>query len=254
MSRGQLIAAFQQRPDARPAIVPLIGLHAAWLEQIEPNRFLSDPEAQARALRNAQALYETDAVTLGASLHVVAAAARAAAHGADDPVAGLADPAPLASPPDVEAVVRQPLVQVEREAISRLRPVLGERAGIAVVLPTPDRLQRQLAGSADRAWCLSLLLGVLRFLGSAEPDALLVIGEDDPGPRLAMVCDHFGMQRVILGRDLPPGVVATPGNRFTSVAAPSGADRAWLYTSIDEVPAETDPKEMRTAIARVRGS
>ncbi len=249
MSRAGLIKAFTRRANIAPALVPLIGLHAAHLEQVDARRYLTDPEVQARALRNAQALYDTDAVTAGAWLELPAAAARLVALGRDDPLAAGADTAPLVIAPDVEAVVAHPLVQTEFEAMRRLRPVLGGRSGIALVLPTPGKLHAQLGGKIDRAWCLSLLMRILRLMGGAEPDVLLAVGDDDLGPRVATLCDHFGLQWVALGRNAPAGVAATDGDRFTSLAAEADGHEYWLYTSTSEVPAETDPRTLKAALA-----
>jgi hypothetical protein len=252
MSRAGLIEAFRRRGGVRPALVPLIGLHAARLEQVDQRQYLADPEMQARALRNAQALYETDAVTIGASLDVLATAARLAVRGGDDLIAARADSAPLARTPDVAAVVGQAMVQAELETIRRLRPVLNDRAGVALVLPTPGTLQEQLGGQTDRTWCMSLIMSVLRLMGSAEPDVMIAIGDDDPGPRVVTLCNHFGIRCVVVGLTPPQGVAATTGDQFINIALDAAADKPWLYTSITEVPMDTDPKAVRASIDRIR--
>ena len=222
MSRTSLLAMLGGRPGGR-ALAPLIGLHAARLEQVEPRLFLTDPEVQARALRNAQALYGTDAVTVGAWLGSPAAAAHRAAGGNGDL---LAAPAALTAPPDVEAVLAQPVVRAEIEAIRRLRPVLGERAAVAVVLPSAGLLEQRLGG--HRAWCAALLLRLVRLFGAEEPDLLMLAGDDPPAPRLEALCDHFGMRLLALGGTIPAGLLTTA------------------------IEPQADPREVRAALDQAR--
>ncbi len=260
MSRGRLRAALTSRAPIDGASLPLIGMHAGRLEQVSEILFLTDPESQARALRNAQALYGTDAVTVGAGLDTLAIAARMAAGSQADPLAArkaAADADPVADLPDPGIVVGQAVMETEFATIRRLRPVLGERAGIAVAMPAPDRLAAQLGGDAGAEWCLSLLQQAVRRYGALEPDALLTVGETDTKARLGPICGHFGVVLIHLGAEPPRGVVAVPGGEFVNGraggAAGGGGAPGWLYTTTSEIPAEADPAAVKEAIARLRG-
>jgi hypothetical protein len=232
MSRAKLRQALASRNAGAAAVAPLIGAHAARLEQVTETAFLTDPEIQARALRNAQALYAIDAVTVGAGLDTLAVAARGCEQ------------------PDHGEVLDQAPVQTELEAIRRLRPVLGERAGIALVLPASDLLAGQLGETEGASWCAALLMRTIRLFGAEEPDLLITVGESDPGPSVAALCDHFGMAHVHLGTAAPDGVVAHAGGQFAEAAGTDGRE-GWLYTTTDQIPAGADPRRVKETVDRL---
>jgi hypothetical protein len=154
-----------------------------------------------------------------------------------------------ASPADPEEVIGQPAIKAEIEAMGRLRPVLGERAGIAVAFPDGQLLARQLGDWANAAWCAGLLMRAVRLYGELEPDLVITLGKSGGEPRLGALCDHFGAAYVHPGAE--PGVIAPPGARF--IDSVGEGTQGWLYTTSDEIPAATDPAEMKEAIERLRG-
>ena len=254
MSRSRLRQALSSRDPGAGAVVPLIGRHAAALEQVSEAAFLTDPESQARALRNAQALYGTDAVTVGAGLDTLAIAVRACERpgmAAREAGGGATTGAPVGERPDQGEVLAQAPVRAELEAVRRLRPVLGERAGIALVLPSSDRLAGQLGDADAAAWCDGLVLRLVHLFGAEEPELLITVGETAPGTGLGAVCDHFGIVSVHLGAGAPDGVVALTGAAFVEAAGSEGS-AGWLITTRDEIPADADPGRVREAVARWR--
>lgn len=256
MSRQRLHAALASRSPGNGAVVPLVGLHAARLEQVAEAVFLSDPETQARCLRNTQGLYGTDAVTIGAAADTLAIAARMAAEpGSDWSAARQAtrQSRPLTTRPPPDAVIDQAAVKTEIGAIERLRPVLGERAGIAVVFADSPGLARQLGDDGAHPWCAALLMRAVRLYGELEPDLVITVGTGTGEPRLGALCDHFGAVYIHLGA--PDGVSAPPGEEFTrtlGATASGGGGAGWLYTTSSEIPPGTDPKDMQEAIAGLR--
>jgi hypothetical protein len=234
-------------------VAPLIGAHAARLEQVPESMFLTDPETQARCLRNCQALYATDAVTIGAGADTLAIAARLAAEPGCDALTARAAVRQSLAPatlPEPDAVIGQSVIRAETGAIERLRPVLGERAGIAVVFADSQSLARQLGDAGAAPWCAALLLRAVRLYCELEPDLVITVGGGGGGgePRLGAVCDHFGAGYIHLGAT--EGVIAPPRAEFIS-ALGEGAS-GWLYTTSSEIPAATDPGEMQAAIAGLR--
>ena len=198
MSRARLRNALRSHEAADPAVVPLIEAHAARLEQLAGDRWPADAEAQARMLRSVQALYGLDAVTVGAG--------------------GL--PAER--------------VEIARDVIRRLRPVLGERAGIAVVIAAA-------AGESSAE--------IVRALGSEEPDAFMLLGDEPIDPTLESLAEFFGTALLPVGRGAPAGLVAlAPDDFLVADPFPGG----WLYTTTAEIDAAADPHAVRSAIARLR--
>ena len=201
MSRARLRKALTSRDPADPAVVPLIEAHAARLEQIPAERWRVDAEAQARMLRSTQALYGLDAVTIGGGGRLDAKTAALAA-----------------------------------DVVRRLRPVLGERAGIAVVLP----------GAAPS----EALTEMMQTIGGEEPDLFLLHGEvAEVDATLEGLAEFYGATLVALGPAAPAGVVALSPSHFTTIAEPS---KAWLYTTTGELDAAADPEAVRAAITRLR--
>jgi len=251
LSRQRLQAALTSRTPGDGAVAPLIGAHAARLEQVPESMFLTDPETQARCLRNCQALYGTDAVTIGAGADSLAIAARIAAEPARDALtarAAIRESLALETLPEPDAVIEQSVIGAETGAIERLRPVLGERAGIAVVFADSQSLARQLGDDGGAPLCAALLLRAVRLYCELEPDLVITVGGGGGEPRLGAICDHFGAGYIHIGAT--EGVIAPPGAEFIS-ALGEGAS-GWLYTTSSEIPAATDPGEMQAAIAGLR--
>lgn len=231
MSRADLRRALEGQRTDPPVLLPLVGRHAARLEQVSDAAFRDDPEIQARALRNAQALYGYDAITVGA--------------GGD----GLATAAGEGALPEPAVLLAHPGLGVEIGALERLRAVVGEKAALALVLPTPGRLREQLGERAPPSWCAGVVLGALRQAGPAEPDLVFWLGEDDPGLRLGALCDHFGIRSVwppalaghahlVGGAHLAQGTIETDGS---------------LCVTTSEIPPETEPAVLQRAIDRIKG-
>ena len=257
MSRTLLRAALESRDGSALAIAPMIERHAGALEQIAPAGLLSDAEALARALRNAQALYGCDAVTIGAAGERVAAACWEAARPGLAPMASVAAvergerldelPAP-ASVVDCASLV------VARDAMARLRPVLGDQAGIAIVLPDASHLAALLGRETSGDWASATLLEIVRLFGAEEPDLFLIVGNEHTLARpLASVADFFGSPIVhICGEDgCQAGVAVLRGDDFAGSAADIPA-MTWLVTSSTELDVDSDPKATREAIAGMR--
>ena len=199
MSRARFRKALQSRDAADPAVAPLVEAHAARLEQLD-DRWPLDPEAQARMLRAAQALYGLDAVTIGAGGQLAAR------------------------------------VEIARDVCRRLRPVLGERAAIALVLP---------GGDAEAA------ADLIRALGAEEPEAFFLLGDGPIDPTLETLAEFFGAALLPLGAGAPPGLISLAPHTFIRAEAPA---HGWLITTTTEIDAAADPHALRSAIERLRSS
>lgn len=200
MSRTRLRKALAAREASAPAIVPLVEAHAARLEQLAEARWRSEAEAQARMHRSVQALYGLDAVTIAAG--------------------GWLDAKTCAVACDV---------------VRRLRPVLGERAGIAVVLPNAPA---------------EALTEIIQTIGADEPDVLFVRpGAADVDPTLESLAEFYGAALVAIAAAGTEGVVAFDAADFVSIADPP---RGWLYTTKSELDPDADPRQVRAAIGALR--
>ncbi len=200
MSRARLRKALATRDPRDPAVVPLVEAHAAKLEQIAEARWRADAEAQARMHRSVQALYGLDAVTIAAG-------------------AGL-QPTGTALACDV---------------IRRLRPVLGERAGIAVVLPDAPG---------------ETLTEILQAVGAEEPELfLLPTDAERVDPTIEGLAEFYGAALVAIGASATAGVVAVQPADFIADADPP---RGWLYSTRTELDPAADPQAVRAAITRLR--
>ena len=147
MGKQSLLKALQFRDGSETAIIPRIQRHAAAIEQIPAIAVWADPEAIARSLRNIQNLYSLDAVTLGDSSTISVGCRQASTPGLG-PLEALVqneEQTPLLELPSPESVVTSPVLNVYLEACQRIQTVLGERAGIAIVVPDDQALQNQLA-------------------------------------------------------------------------------------------------------------
>jgi hypothetical protein len=252
MSRGRLRRALATRSTKDGALVPLVEAHAARLEQLPEDRWLADAEAQARMLRAVQALYGLDAVTIGGSGLLASTAcwlARAPALG----VARARDSArtgrPLDSRSQPQVVAEAASIALARDVLARLKPVLGERAGVAVVLPDPARLARQLGVPREIAWATDVVAELVRSIGPDEPDLFLLLGDDDHvEPTLETLAEFFGAALVPLGAAAPAGVVTLEVENLLAECEPPAG---WLYATATEIPEGADPGAMRAAFERL---
>jgi len=241
------------RDRAEAAIVPLLEQHAARLEQIADERRLTDAEAQARMHRNAQRLYDLDAVAIGAEGIMPAIATwMTASPGftvtkARDAVLARTR---LASLPQPTSVAEAPNLLVARDAIRRLRPVLGDRAGIAIVLPDASALAAQLGVPEATDWASEVLVEVIRFFGAEEPDALLLLGtEPVVDGTIESLAEFFGVALVPIGPAAPAGVVILSVADFCALDASSAVPSGWLYTTDAELAPASDPQRVKSAIS-----
>jgi hypothetical protein len=233
VSRSRLRGALSSR-DSRvaAAIVPLVEAHAARLEQLPDDRWPADAEAQARMLRSVQALYGLDAVTVGAR----------------GLVTGARECRSLGESAEAASVAETTGVALARDVMRRLRPVLGERAGIAAVLPDASRLASLVGAAGETAWATAVLAEIVRALGPEEPDLILVCGDDPLDPMLETIAEFFGTALLPIGRSAPAGLVAAAPEAFVRGESRPG----WLYTTSAEIDRDADPASVRTAIERLR--
>ncbi len=256
MSRARLRRASPSRDHAEPAIVPLLERHAARLEQVTDEQRLSDAEAQARLHRNAQRLYDLDAVALGAEGTLPAIASWLAA----SPEFGLTNArgavlarTRLASLPEPASLAEASNLVVVRDAMRRLRPVLAERAGIAIVLPDALSLAAQLGVPQATDWANDALIEVIRFLGAEEPDLLLLLGtEPAVDGRIESLAEFFGMTLVPIGAAAPADVVILSAADFCAFDASCAMPTGWLYTTGSELDPGSDPQRIKSVIGLLR--
>lgn len=261
MSRILLEEALRSRDGSTVALVPLIQRHAGTLEQIPDERLYTEPEALARSLRNAQQLYGFDAVTLGADGQAAAVACWLAANPPlqlPEARRAVAARLRLDGRPTPFQVIATPGLSVILEAMRRLRPVLGDRAGIAVVLPDAATLCAQLQAEDAQDWATELLLDTMRLFGPQEPDMFMLLGETHTlDARLEAVAQFFGASLVhVCGPTCPPGVVALPAGLFADAEMsppPQGATAGtWLYTTDRELDPACGPQRVRNVLAVLR--
>jgi hypothetical protein len=248
MDRRQLRAALsgaKTTPGAgtpgpgRPrAVIAMMERHACRLEQVRwPAR--TDAEALSRALRSAQRLYDLPAVTVGDGGDLLIDAAKAAA----GPVVGGVG--------DAGQVLAVPAVAVAQDAFSRLRTVLGGRAGVVVVLPAPARLTAEAGLPAPAAE--ALLLAALHAFGAAEPDAFVLTGgpagpPDQAAPVHDAVAAFYGAALLRVGTG--PGAPVTAGVAVRRDLDPGDgyAGEFAVVTPAEMEPGLT-PAEVRTRLA-----
>jgi hypothetical protein len=236
--------------------VPLLERHAARLEQVTDERRLIDAEAQARLHRNAQRLYDLDAVALGAEGTLPAIASWLAA----SPGLGLTKARDavltrtrLASLPQPASVAEASNLVVVRDAMRRLRPVLAERAGIAIVLPDASGLAAQLGVPQATDWASDVLIEVIRFLGTEEPDLLLLLGtEPVVDGTIESLAEFFGMALVPIGAAAPADVVILSAANFCALDASCTVPIGWLYTTGSELDPASDPQRVKSVIGLLR--
>lgn len=253
MSRARLRKALAARSESDPAIVLLVESHAARLEQLLPERWLCDPEPHAKMLRSAQALYGFDAVPIGRAGRFAADACRLAAAPGLGAIRARADTEsqkPLRPLPDPETIASTAPVTLASDVLRRLRAVLAERSGIVVTIPDPTRLAADLGAPGEVNWAGEVIAVLLRTLGPEEPDAIFLLGNDDPvDPTLETLAEFYGAPLVPIGQASPPGLVVLSTQQILSDVPPAPA---WLYTTAEEIPPATDPQPLRAAIDRLR--
>jgi hypothetical protein len=238
--------------DPRDAVVmPLIEAHAARLEQIGDDRWPADAEAQARMLRAAQALYGLDGVTIGGGGLLAAASCWLAASpglGVGGAYVAAKASRELGAKPDPPAVAETASVALASDVLRRVRTVVGQRAAIGYVLPDAARLAAELGKPAEQAWATDVLMELIRGLGANEPEAFLLVGDEEVVPTLEGLAEFFGAALIPLGRARPAGVVVQSPGDFVSGDPPAG----WLYTTSAEIDPAADPQAVRAALERLR--
>ena len=158
--------------------MPLIWRHAFRLEQMPPDVLPMSAEAMARALRNLPALYGVDAVTVGADgAHLATSCWMAGQPSASVEEAWHAVRSrPLDLLPEPQSVKAAPPMALLVEVTARLRSVLGEQAGIALVLPDPTSLAALLGVPDATSWASRVLIDIVRSVGPVEPELVLFAG------------------------------------------------------------------------------
>ena len=253
LGRSTLRQAVKRRDGSSTALVPLIWRHAFRLEQMPPDVLPMSAEAMARALRNLPALYGVDAVTVGADgAHLATSCWMAGQPSASVEEAWQAVRSrPLDLLPEPQSVKAAPPMALLVEVTARLRSVLGEQAGIALVLPDPTSLAASLGVPDATSWASRVLIEIIRSVGPAEPELVLFAGpEARVRPGLAGVCQFFGAQAVHLSAGGPGTLVlaATP-----SAAQPARPDEpVWLVTTAAEIPDTTEPARLGHTLGELR--
>ena len=184
LGRSTLRQAVKRRDGSSTALVPLIWRHAFRLEQMPPDVLPMSAEAMARALRNLPALYGVDAVTVGADgAHLATSCWMAGQPSASVEEAWHAVRSrPLDLLPEPQSVKAAPPMALLVEVTARLRSVLGEQAGIALVLPDPTSLAASLGVPDATSWASRVLIEIVRSVGPVEPELVLFAGPRGAGP------------------------------------------------------------------------
>jgi len=258
MGKYSLINALQSRDGSETAVVPRIQRHAAAIEQISDIAVWTEPEAIARSLRNAQKLYSLDAVTLGDSYNVAVGCRQASSPGLG-PLEALiqsTEGAPLVELPLPETVIDTPVLNVYLEACKRIKTVLDDRAGVAIVIPDDQALQDQLALREQSEWAQEVLIHVIRAFGPLEPDLFMFVGTAPQIPsRLRPIINYFGAAIVHLSTSyIEPGVRCLttevlnelPSNPMDEI------ERPWLVTTSEEVGVGTNVSRLGEVLHQAR--
>jgi hypothetical protein len=244
------------RDHADAAIVPLLERHAARLEQLSDAHWLGDAEAQARLHRNAQRLYDVDAVAIGAeglipaiASWITASPGLAAIKARDAVLAGT----PLPSLLQPASVAEASNIAIVRDAIRRLRTVIAERAGIAIVLPDAAALAEQLGVPQATDWAGDVLTEVIRSLGAEEPDLLLLLGtEPIVDGTIESLAEFFGIAALSIGAAAPAGAVILSAADFSALDENRELPAGWIYTTASEIEPASDPQRVKSAIGLLR--
>jgi hypothetical protein len=102
-------------------------------------------------------------------------------------------------------------------------------------------------------WASDVLIEVIRFLGTEEPDLLLLLAtEPAVDGTIESLAEFFGMALVPIGAAAPADVVILSAADFCaldeSLVVPSG----WLYTTESELDPASDPQRVKSAISLLR--
>lgn len=250
MGKHSLHEALQSRDGSQIAVVPRIQRHAAAIEQIPDLAVWTDPEAIARALRNVQSLYSLDAVTLGDTYNVAVACRQASSPGLG-PLEALTqskDGTPLFELPSPESVITTPVLSVYLEACRRIQTVLGDRAGIAILLPDHQALRDQLASQDQSDWAQEVLIHIIRAFGPLEPDLFMFFGAASQiSTRLRPTANHFGAAIVHVSTAHTDTGVWCLSNATSEGSLTSPVDdtqQPWLITTLEEVEVGINPSEL----------
>ena len=246
MGKHSLISALQSRDGSETAIVPRIQHHAAAIEQISDFAVWTDPEAVARSLRNAQSLYSLDAVTLGDGRKVAVGCRQASSPGLG-PLEALiqnTEGTTLVELPSPETVVHTPVLSVYLEACKRMKSVLDDRAGVAIVVPDDQALQDELALQKQSEWVQEVLIHVIRAFGPLEPDLFMFVGTAREIPtRVRPIINYFGAAIVHVSPNYIESGVRCLTNETLNGLQANPADeiiRPWLVTTGEEVGVGVD--------------
>ncbi len=254
MSRATLRRALDLKDGSSTALVPLIWRHAFHLEQMRDVGLPMAAEAMARALRNLASLYEVDAVTVGADGAHLATACWTAAQpslSSQDAWSAVRDRRPLDVLPEAKLVPASGPMAVLIDVAERLRFVLGERAGIAFVLPDAGELAASVGLPEAVSWANRVLVEAVRAVGPVEPELILLYGtEARVETRLANVCGFFRSDVLHLAENVP-GKAALSPTEF-SRASSSIDETTWLWTTGTEVPECADPASLASALLELR--
>lgn len=258
MGKHSLISALQSRDGSEIAIVPRIQRHAAAIEQISDIAVWTDPEAVARSLRNAQNLYSLDAVTLGDGCKVAVGCRQASSPGLG-PLEALiqnTEGVPLVELPLPETVVHTPVLNVYLEACKRMKSVLDNRAGIAIVVPDDQALQDELVLQEQSEWVQEVLIHVVRAFGSLEPDLFMFVGTAREIPaRVRPIINYFGAAIVHVSPNyIEPGVRCLTNEALNGLPAnpTDEIERPWLVTTSEEVGAGADVSRLSEVLDQAR--
>jgi hypothetical protein len=253
MSRPRLMRALAGRGDV-PAVAPLLQAHAARLEQVPAAAVLENAELLARSQRNAQALHSTDAIMLGDRSWLACAAWLCSERSLSVSAARRAveERRWLQGRPPAEDLGKSEVAHVVLDALTRLRPVVGERAGLGVVIPDASLLCRQLAID-DASWAADAVLSVVREIGQVEPDLISLVGDvHEPPTELRAVAQFFGTElvHVCAVPQCTPGIVILDPDdpaRWGSQQQPG----TWLYTTAVDVNPDASPGSVTAAVAQL---
>tara|TARA_Y100000590_G_scaffold103496_3_gene117622 strand:+ start:3964 stop:4752 length:789 start_codon:yes stop_codon:yes gene_type:complete len=258
MGKHSLNSALQSRDGSEIAIVPRIHRHAAAIEQISDFAAWTDPEAVARSLRNAQNLYGLDAVTLGDGCKVAVGCRQASSPGLG-PLEALSqntEGMPLVELPSPEAVVNTPVLDVYLEACKRIKSVLDDRAGVAIVVPDDQALQDQLALQEQPEWVQEVLIHVIRAFGTLEPDLFMFVGTAREIPtRVRPIINYFGAAIVHVSPNyIEPGVRCLANETLEGLPTnpTDEIERPWLVTTREEVGVGVDVSRLGEVFDQAR--
>jgi hypothetical protein len=230
VERRSFVAAVRDRTGQR-AVLPMLERHAARLEQLPAGATERDAGALFRALCAAQRLYALSAVTIGDGGNTMLRAARR--HGVDATV----------------EILHTPALQVVRDALLRLRAVLGQQAAVVVVLPSVSRLVTEGGMRCDMA--STSLLEAIRWFGETEPDGFVLTGHDHEADGAHdVLADFYGALMIRVGAVTTPNVAVWPD----LLAPHDTGGRECLVTTPGEITPELTPADVNARLAKAMRS